>query len=92
MRPSRGRRSTPARVKFFELRKDEIVFVVHPNNPVSKLSWEQIRDMHLGKIKNWKEVGGRDQAIVVYSDSTTGGTRAMIRKLVLGAPSSALMC
>ncbi|MFO1227931.1 substrate-binding domain-containing protein [Roseateles sp.] len=79
-----GKKIDASKVKFFELRKDEIVFVVHPNNPVSKLSWEQIRDMHLGKIKNWKEVGGKDQAIVVYSDSTTGGTRAMIKKLVLG--------
>jgi phosphate transport system substrate-binding protein len=68
----------------FELRKDEIVFVVHPANPVAKLSWEQIRDIHTGKIANWKEVGGKDQAIVVYADSTTGGTRAMIKKVVLG--------
>jgi phosphate transport system substrate-binding protein len=79
-----GKKIDASKVKFFELRKDEIVFVVHPNNPVGKLSWEQIRDMHLGKIKNWKEVGGKDLPIVVYSDSTTGGTRAMIKKLVLG--------
>jgi len=51
---------------------------------VSKLSWEQIRDIHTGKITNWKDVGGKDQAIVVYSDATTGGTRAMVKKVVMG--------
>ena len=79
-----GKKIDPAKVKFFELKKDEIVFVVHPSNPVGKLSWEQLRDIHVGKIKNWKEVGGKDQAIVVYSDSTTGGTRAMVKKIVMG--------
>ena len=68
----------------FELAKDEIVFVVHQSNPVSALTWEQIRDIHTGKITNWKEVGGKDQLIVVYADSTTGGTRGMIKKIVLG--------
>lgn len=71
-------------LQFHEVKKDEIVFVVHPSNPVGKLSWDQIRDIHAGKIKNWKDVGGKDQAIVVYSDAATGGTRAMIKKIVFG--------
>jgi phosphate transport system substrate-binding protein len=60
------------------------VFVVHPSNPVTKLTLEQLGDIHTGKITNWKQVGGRDQAITVYSDAVTGGTRAMIKKLVMG--------
>lgn len=79
-----GKKVDAKTIQFFELRKDEIVFVVHPSNPVGKLSWEQIRDIHTGKITNWKDVGGKDQAIVVYSDSTTGGTRAMVKKVVMG--------
>lgn len=79
-----GKKIDPKAVQFFELKKDEIVFVVNPANPVGKLSWEQLRDIHTGKISNWKEVGGKDKPIVVYADSTTGGTRAMIKKIVLG--------
>jgi phosphate transport system substrate-binding protein len=71
-------------VQFFELRKDEIVFVVHPSNPVGKLSWDQVRDIHTGKITNWKDLGGKDQPIVVYADTVTGGTRAMLKKIVMG--------
>lgn len=79
-----GKKVDPKSVQMFELKKDEIVFVVHPANPVGKLTWEQLRDIHIGKITNWKDVGGKDQAITVYSDSTTGGTRAMVKKMVMG--------
>src|SRR5262245_50049597 len=79
-----GKKIDTNKVQFFELKKDEIVFVVHPSNPVGKLSWDQLRDIHTGKITNWKEVGGKDLPIVVYSDSTTGGTRAMVKKMVMG--------
>ena len=79
-----GKKIDPKAIQFFELRKDEIVFVVHPSNAVGKLSWEQLRDIHTGKIANWKDVGGKDQPIVVYSDATTGGTRAMVKKVVMG--------
>lgn len=79
-----GKKIDPSAVKFFEIKKDEIVFVVHPSNPAGKLTWEQLRDIHTGKITNWKDVGGKDQPIVVYSDSTTGGTRAMVKKIVMG--------
>lgn len=74
----------PKALKLHEVKKDEIVFVVHPANPVTKLSWEQLGDIHTGKITNWKQVGGKDLAITVYTDAATGGTRAMIKKVVMG--------
>lgn len=79
-----GKKVDPKSIQFFELKKDEIVFVVHPSNAVGKLTWDQLRDIHTGKITNWKGVGGKDQPIVVYSDATTGGTRAMVKHIVMG--------
>lgn len=79
-----GAKIDPKAVQFFELKKDEIVFIVHPSNPVGKLTPEQLRDILTGKITNWKELGGKDKAISVYGEGPTAGTRAMIRKLVLG--------
>ena len=72
-------------VQFFELKKDTIVFVVHPSNPVNKLTSEQITDILSGKTVNWKQVGGSDKPIVVYGEGPTAGTRAMIKKLLLGS-------
>lgn len=71
-------------LQLHEVKKDEIVFIVHPANPVSSLTWEQLADIHTGKITNWKQVGGKDLAITVYSDALTGGTRAMVKKVVMG--------
>ncbi len=79
-----GKKVDRSKLQFHVLMQDEIVFVVHPSNPVTSLSWEQIRDIHTGKIKNWKAVGGKDQPITVFADTPTGGTRAMIKTIVMG--------
>ncbi|APV52178.1 hypothetical protein BWI17_22395 [Betaproteobacteria bacterium GR16-43] len=79
-----GKEIDPAKLKMHEIRKDEILFVVNPKNPVASLTWEQLKDIHTGKITNWKSVGGKDAPIVVYSDAVTGGTRAMVKKVVMG--------
>lgn len=78
-----GKKLDGSKFKMHEIRKDEIVFIVHPNNPVTKLTLQQIADIHAGKVTNWKQLGGKDLPIIVYSDALTGGTRAMIRKVVM---------
>ena len=60
------------------------MFIVHPSNPVTKLTWKQIRDIHTGKITNWKQVGGKDVPITVYSEQPSGGTCTMVKKEVVG--------
>lgn len=42
---------------------DAIAVFVHKNNPVKNLTKEQIKGIFTGKIKNWKEVGGKDAPI-----------------------------
>lgn len=79
-----GAKIDPAKLTVHELRKDEILFVVHPSNPVTSLTWKQIGDIHTGKITNWKEVGGKDMPITVYADALGGGTRNMVKKIVMG--------
>jgi len=78
-----GKKIDGATLRMHEVRKDEIVFIVHPNNPVTKLTLQQISDIHTGKITNWNQLGGKDLPISVYSDAITGGTRAMIKKVVM---------
>ena len=53
---------------------DGVAVVVHPDNPVRELSLEQLRGIYTGKIVNWKEVGGRDEKIVVISRDSSSGT------------------
>lgn len=70
-------------LKLQVISKSEVVFVVHPSNPVTKLTWEQIKDIHTGKIVNWKEVGGKDLPITVYTDAKASATRGLIKQTVL---------
>lgn len=63
--------------------KDAIVAVVHPGNPVKTLTWEKFADINAGKITNWKEVGGRDERIVVVAAPRSAGTRAVIRETIM---------
>ena len=62
---------------------DGVCVIVHPSNPVTALSSQQVRDIYTGKIKNWKEVGGPDLAIVAISRDTSSGTYETFHHLVM---------
>jgi phosphate transport system substrate-binding protein len=53
---------------------DAIVPIVSPKNKVRGLSRDQLSLIYQGKIRNWKEVGGDDLAIVVVSRDSSSGT------------------
>ncbi len=62
---------------------DALAVVVHPSNPVKKLTRRQLEDIFRGKITNWKQVGGDDRKIVVYSRETSSGTYESFKESVL---------
>lgn len=78
-----GKKIDVSRLKTFVLRKGDIVFVTHAANPVGKLSFAQLADIHTGKVTNWKQVGGPDRAITVYAEQASGGVRSTVKKQVL---------
>jgi phosphate transport system substrate-binding protein len=61
---------------------DGIAIVVHPSNPVSNLSTEQVQKIFKGEIKNWKEVGGKDSDILVVTREEGSGTRTAFEELL----------
>lgn len=54
---------------------DGIAIAVNKDNKVTELTSDQIQKIFTGKIKNWKEVGGADQAITVLGREAASGTR-----------------
>ena len=54
---------------------DGIAIIVHPDNPVSDLSVEQIAKLYTGEITNWKDVGGSDAEVVLIGREAASGTR-----------------
>ncbi len=53
---------------------DAIGIIVHPSNPVSELTLQQLSDIYSGKFTNWKELGGEDRPIVRLSRESNSGT------------------
>ncbi|MFD1992480.1 phosphate ABC transporter substrate-binding protein [Paenibacillus nicotianae] len=51
---------------------------------VTNLTKQQLIDIFTGKVKNWKDVGGKDQAIVIVNRPSSSGTRATYEKFALG--------
>jgi len=62
---------------------DALAVIVNPANKVSQLTREQLEGIFTGKIKNWKEVGGDDLQIVVYSRESSSGTYEFFKEHVL---------
>lgn len=59
------------------------VFIVNPSVTVESLSQQQYIDIFTGKITNWKDVGGKDQAISIIHRAKSSGSRATIAEVVL---------
>ncbi|MFH1226277.1 MAG: phosphate ABC transporter substrate-binding protein [Planctomycetota bacterium] len=62
---------------------DGLAVVVHPSNPVNKLTSAQLADIFTGKIANWKDVGGKDVRIVILSREVTSGTHVYFKEHIL---------
>lgn len=62
---------------------DALAVIVHPQNKINQLTREQIESIFTGKTTNWKELGGDDLKIVLYSRETSSGTYEFFRDHVL---------
>ena len=62
---------------------DALVFIVNEDNPVTDLTQQQLRDIYAGKITNWKDVGGKDQAIVAFQRGEDSGSQTLFKKLLI---------
>ena len=62
---------------------DGLAVVVNPANPVSKLTTRQLADIFTGKATNWKDVGGKDQKIVLLSREVNSGTHVYFKEHIL---------
>jgi phosphate transport system substrate-binding protein len=62
---------------------DGLAVVVNPSNSVSKLTLGQLAGIFTGRISNWKDVGGKDEKIVVLSREVNSGTHVYFKEHVL---------
>lgn len=67
----------------FVIARDAIAVIVHLDNPVDRLTIDQISDIYSGQYSNWSQVGGEDRPIVRLSRETNSGTHVFFLEEVL---------
>lgn len=61
---------------------DGIAVVTDKENTVADLTKEQLISIYTGQVKNWSELGGKDEAIVVVGREAGSGTRGAFEELL----------
>jgi phosphate transport system substrate-binding protein len=64
--------------------RDGLSVYVAEGNPVKELTLAQIKDIYTGRIRNWREVGGRPAPITLYGRENNSGTYVYFKDEVLG--------
>lgn len=67
----------------YKVALDGITIYVHESNPIKELTLDQLRLIFMGKTRNWKEVGGPDARIALYSRENSSGTYEFFKEHVL---------
>ncbi|HBR21686.1 MAG TPA: phosphate ABC transporter substrate-binding protein [Nitrospiraceae bacterium] len=62
--------------------EDKIKVLIHKDNPVSKLTKEQLKGIFNGKITSWNELGGEDIPIAVVWTKNLGGNVIFTKKIL----------
>lgn len=73
------------RLVFTPVAWDALVMIANPSNPVRNLTARQLHEIYLGRIRNWKDVGGVDAPIDLYAViSPNDGLEYSLRSLLFG--------
>ena len=62
---------------------DGLAVIVHPENPVSEMTMDQIKKLYTGVTKSWKELGGPDEPVSLLSRESNSGTYVFFQEHVL---------
>jgi phosphate transport system substrate-binding protein len=67
----------------YKVALDGLSVYVNADNALKELTVEQVGDIFTGKIKNWKDIGGPDAPITLYSRENSSGSYEFFKEHVL---------
>jgi phosphate transport system substrate-binding protein len=70
-------------VKEIPVALDGVAVYVHQSSMVPFLTKDQLKSIYTGRVTNWKDVGGKEGKIVVYSRENNSGTYVFFKEHVL---------
>lgn len=66
--------------------REAFVFFVNKQNKVDGLTTQQIKDIYSGGVRNWKEVGGKNDDIRAFQRDEGSGSQTMLETIMEGTP------
>ena len=63
---------------------DGLAVIVHPRNPLTALTVEQVRNVFAGRVRDWSQLGGAPGQIALHARDDRSGTFDTFKSLVLG--------
>lgn len=69
-----------SRLQTFEVASTRMAFAVNKQNPVNSVTDDKMRQILLGAISNWRDVGGPDEPIRIIMVRGGGGVQASIEE------------
>jgi phosphate transport system substrate-binding protein len=76
--------ATGRKLTLTPLGREAFVFFVNAGNPVNGLSLQQIRDIYTRTTTNWRQVGGRNEAITAFQRPDGSGSQTAMLAQVMG--------
>ena len=61
---------------------DGIAVITDKDNSVTELTSDDLKKIYTGEISNWKDLGGKDEAIVAIGREAASGTRGAFEELL----------
>jgi len=77
--------SSDSSIIAFPLAQDEIMIVVHPNNPIQHLSKDDLQDIFSGKVNDWNDLGRLSESIQVWIYPEGDDLRQVFDLVILGS-------
>ena len=74
--------SMPSEAETVQVARDGLVFFTGEGNSVDSLTTAQLKKIFSGDITNWKELGGKDEAIGIIAKSDGSGSLAALERLL----------
>ncbi|MFC1855889.1 PstS family phosphate ABC transporter substrate-binding protein [Thermodesulfobacteriota bacterium] len=62
---------------------DGLSVITHPENPIKKLTIDELGKIFRGEVTNWKDIGGTDAPVTLYGRQSNSGTFVFFREAVL---------
>lgn len=73
-------------IKEYEVARDGLAIIVHPSNPITSLSVDDLRRIYIGTVTNWKELGGPNRKITPIGRDPASAAYGFFQEHVIKNP------